>query len=244
MALTATATATTRREVIKRLCMLDEKLIYLPPTKTNIYYSVVDKLTLLSDMLVPIAEQLSLKNKNADKINEVADVYEGFKSLLGTKLTFPESAPTYLQKYRLVDMFTSCIEKDLKTKIVRSFITPLSNLRVVVASSAFGMGLDCECVRKVIHWGPSCDIDSYVQESGREGRDGLHSNAIIYFKPADKLHTSKSMMSFCSNNITCRRALLFSDFDDASLMSQNQISKCKCCDLCMKKCDCPLCKMS
>ena len=245
MALTATATASTRREIIKRLCMVDEKLVYLPPTKTNIYYSVVDKPVLVYDMFIPIAEELISRNKSADKaiiycrrLSEVADIYEEFKSYLGSKLTYPETAPNYLQKYRLVDMYTSCIEQDLRPKIVKSFINPLSNLRVVVASSAFGMGLDCECVRSVIHWGPSPDIDSYVQETGR-----AHSTATIYFKPTDKLHTAKAMIAYCTNTVTCRRAMLFSDFDDASLAHRNHlISKCQCCDLCKKTCDCPLCK--
>ena len=133
--------------------------IYLPPTKVT-YYSVVEKPTLVRDMLVPIAKQVILNNKGADKtiiycrrLSEVADVYEDLKLYLRHHLTFPESASSYLQKYCLVDMHTSCIEKELKAKIVQSFVDSQSNLCVVVASSAFGMGLDCECVRAVVHWG-------------------------------------------------------------------------------------------
>ena len=249
MALTATATSSTGKDIIKTLCMVDEKLIYLPPTKTNICYFVATKPDKQSEILIPIVQELIQKNKNTEKkiiyyryLNEVADIYERLKLLLGDKLTFPTCAPSYLQKFRLVDTFTSCTENSLKYKIVQSFVDSHSNLRVVVASSAFGMGLDCECVREVIHWGPSKDIDSYVQESGRAGHDGIHSKATIYYKSSDRIHTSPSMITYCMNNFTCRRALLFSDFDDASLTSPENLTKCKCCDRCSRTCNCLLCK--
>ena len=121
-------------------------------------------------MVDPIAQQLACKGKNTNKViiycrrlDEVADVYEEFKYLLGERMTQPFGAPAYIQKYRMVDMYTSCIECELKFKIVQSFVDPGSTLRDVVASTAFGMGLECECVREVIHLGPSQDIDHYVQ---------------------------------------------------------------------------------
>ena len=49
------------------------------------------------------------------------------------------------------------------------------NLRVLVATIAFGMGVDCPDVRQIVHVGPPDDISSYVQETGRAGRDGLVS---------------------------------------------------------------------
>ena len=42
------------------------------------------------------------------------------------------------------------------------------------------MGLDCPNVRSVIHWGPSGDIEQYLQETGRAGRDGLPAEAVLY----------------------------------------------------------------
>lgn len=57
----------------------------------------------------------------------------------------------------------------MKKAILETFPKQDSVLRVVVATIAFGMGLDCPNVRRVIHWGPSSDIESYLQETGRAG---------------------------------------------------------------------------
>ena len=51
---------------------------------------------------------------------------------------------------------------------------------VVIATVSFGMGLDCPNVRRVFHWGASPDIELYIQETGRAGRDRLASKAILY----------------------------------------------------------------
>jgi len=49
--------------------------------------------------------------------------------------------------------------------------------RLVIAITAFGIGVDCPDFRRVIHWGLPSDIEEYVQESGRAGRDGLNAQA-------------------------------------------------------------------
>lgn len=53
------------------------------------------------------------------------------------------------------------------------------------ATIAFAMGLDAPNVYQVIHWGPPDDIEMYVQETGRAGRDGLCSRALLYFDKQD-----------------------------------------------------------
>lgn len=74
-------------------------------------------------------------------------------------------------------MYTSCTENALKEVIVSLFVQAESLLRIVVVTIAFGMGLDCPCVREVMHWGPPDDIGSYVQHTGWAGRDGELSAA-------------------------------------------------------------------
>ena len=95
-----------------------------------------------------------------------------------------QTAP-HLSKYRLVDMFTSVTDESVKKNKIRNFTSPSGNCRVVIGAIAFRMGLDSLNVCKVIHWGPSSDIESYVQENDRIGRDDLPAVAVLYYKKLD-----------------------------------------------------------
>ena len=125
--------------------MDDPVIVYVPSTKTNILYSVFQKSS-LDTIVTKIADDL-LKYKNqTDRVLiycrrhlEVASIYEQFKKMLGASFTFPAGKPD-LVKYILVDMYTQCTEKDIKSQIVSQFTDPLSVLRFVIATTAFGMG--------------------------------------------------------------------------------------------------------
>ena len=71
-----------------------------------------------------------------------------------------------LAEFRLVDMFTGCTHPFVKDAILKNYSNPNGTLRIVVATVAFGMGLDCPNVRRVIHWGASNDIEAYMQGTG------------------------------------------------------------------------------
>ena len=66
-------------------------------------------------------------------------------------------------------MFSHCTL--VKNTIVPQFTTK-SHLRIVIATIACGMGIDCPDVRQIIHWGVPDDAEMYIQESGRAGCDG------------------------------------------------------------------------
>ena len=85
-----------------------------------------------------------------------------------------------LAQFRLVDMYTSITQEDVQNTIIKSFCNAEAPLRIVICIIAFGMGLGCDDIKQVIHWGSSADLESYMQETGRAGRNGHMSSALLY----------------------------------------------------------------
>ena len=221
MALTATATLATRKSIFKRLSMKHPEIISVSPHKSNIMYEVREKTTMEDDLVKPISQKLLSDGISCDhKIiifcrtyNECSNMYVLFKRHLKTSFTDPPGCPD-LSRFRVVEMYSRCTENGVKDSIVQSFCNPSSPLRVIIATIAFGMGLDSPCVRAVIHWGPSEMIEDYVQESGRGGRDGKNACAILLYTRGDQQRTSKSMQEYYKNTLMCRRIQLFNEFEN------------------------------
>ena len=93
-------------------------------------------------------------------------IYLFMKDRVGEEFTDPIGAPDRA-RYRVIDMFTACTHPDVKKQILELFCNTRSRLRIIIATIAFGMGLDCPDVRRVIHWGASEDTELYLQETGR-----------------------------------------------------------------------------
>ena len=99
------------------------------------------------------------------------------------------------------------------------------------------MGVDCVDVNNVVHYGPSNDVETYIQQTGRSGRKGK----ITYYQ----LLIAKDQMRFCNQNIKmycknlsiCRRDSLYSEFSSYT----NHGYKCTCCDICVQRCQCAQC---
>ena len=106
------------------------------------------------------------------------------------------------------------------------------------------MGLDCPNVRRIIHWGPPEDIETFIQETGRAGRDGLPATAKLFGAVRDSAaHTDDKMKEYCKlEEGYCRRKYLLKEFDCTEDEIAADIDACKCCDLCATKCTCQLCK--
>lgn len=80
--------------------------------------------------------------------------------------------------YRIVEIFAGPTSTELKEHIMATFSDCKSQLRILVATIAFGMGMDIPDIRQIVHYGIPPSAEHYVQQSGQAGRDGQHAVAV------------------------------------------------------------------
>jgi len=190
MALTATATSDTLKVVTERLSLDDPAVIGLSPNLPHVFY-LAEKLPKLEDFCRHLSSCLMRDRVLYPKTiifcrsyNDCGEVYRTIEIMMGPSFTEPYGYPHGLHHFRIVDMYTRASVRSMKEKILKSFASLNSKLRVVIATTAFSMGIDCPDIRKVVHFGTPGSIEEYVQETGRAGRDGQPAKAcLLYGKP-------------------------------------------------------------
>lgn len=225
VAVTATATRRTQEEIVSGLRMEGALVLRTTIDRHNLAYAV------------------QRKSAASDKAG-VQTLDKAFRSVRGGSIIV--YAPTVKEvdalHAGLLDShgcakYHAQMTHGERERAYRLFST--DGIRILVATTAFGMGVDKPDVRAVFHWGPPKSVEEYYQQSGRAGRDGEAAQCCLWHSDADwaKIaHMTKdcahaqgqltSMRSYCSADACRRRSL--------ALFFEEDVADCGVCDWCVE----------
>ncbi|XP_048258513.1 ATP-dependent DNA helicase RecQ-like [Haliotis rufescens] len=179
IALTATATKSTRDVIINEMCLSGCEQILLCPNKENIKYWQISTSGNIRQDFSWLVALLRERNRQTPrmliffrKIKQIGDLFDFLKSELKHDAFINNSDDgVNSHKNRLFDMFHSKTNREVKKCVSQSFMDPNGFKRIILCSTSFSMGLDLQSVETVIHYGPANNVEDYIQETGRAGRD-------------------------------------------------------------------------
>ena len=186
VALTATATKKSKERIFELLEFESPKEISESPNKQNVRYSVrkLDSSIPLLENFRSLIKELKEKGKNSTRtiiycqtVKQCSHLFRMFELELVASLYAGERNP----RNRLVDMMHSGTPSSVKDNVLDQFADQTKCLWVLIATIAYGMGVNCKGVTRVIHFGPSKSIEAYMQESGRCGRNGEQNDALLMY---------------------------------------------------------------
>ncbi|MGL4601758.1 MAG: ATP-dependent DNA helicase RecQ, partial [Plesiomonas sp.] len=227
MALTATADETTRQDIVRHLAIPNHYLHLGSFDRPNIRYTLVEKFKPAEQLLRYVQDQ---RGKSGiiycNSRTKVEDTAQRLKTRGLSVAAYHAGLPT--ERRNLVQ---EAFQRD--------------DVQIVVATVAFGMGINKPNVRFVVHFDIPRNIESYYQETGRAGRDGLPAEAVLFFDPADMVwlrrmleekepgpvrdvetHKLNAMGAFAEAQ-TCRRLVLLNYF------GEGRQQPCGNCDICL-----------
>ncbi|MFM2475792.1 DNA helicase RecQ [Celerinatantimonas sp. MCCC 1A17872] len=227
IALTATADQTTREDILSRLQLRDPFLYQASFDRPNIRYTVQEKYR-------PLQQLQDFVKAHHDECGIIYCTSRRRVEELAAKLTGQGySAAAYHARLGLSE----------RQRVQEAF--QRDELTIVVATVAFGMGIDKPNVRYVIHYDIPRNIEAYYQETGRGGRDGLPTEAVMFYDPSDaarirrmidetsdenqrrvESHKFNAMVAFAEAQ-TCRRQVLLNYF------GEYHPEPCGNCDVCL-----------
>lgn len=226
MALTATADQATRQSICEKLAINPYTLLS-SFDRPNIRYTVAEKLNAANQLKQFIESQQGSNGiiycSSRKRVDEVAERLR-------------------LQGYR-AEAYHAGKTQEQRAEVQERFLK--DQIEIVVATVAFGMGINKSNVRFVVHYDIPKSIEAYYQETGRAGRDGMDAEAFMLFDPADigrvkhlidqqepgpqqrvEFHKLNTMAAFAEAQ-TCRRQVLLHYFDESSS------KPCGNCDICL-----------
>ena len=227
IALTATADPHTREDIVNVLGLPSAPRYITSFDRPNIRYSVLEK----------HRPQSQLRRFLARRENESGIVYA-----LSRKRV--EEVAAYLQEQGYsAAAYHAGLSSDTRKQVQERFLK--DDLLIVVATVAFGMGIDKSNVRFVVHYDLPRHLEAYYQETGRSGRDGLPAEALLLFGLQDvamarsqiesktnetqrriDAHKLNSMVAF-AESLTCRRRVLL------GYLGETLEEDCGNCDVCL-----------